>query len=165
MSAGDELHFGKDGPYRLVDLSGAAKPPPPEPAERPVERAGAEKLTKKANDEKISLTTPDAKFWVDKKIRERLNEGSILNKHAERIKETDNKRSRLEALNARRLQLEERIKTMKQQSEETNAQIESSVNHKKKFEQEVADGRENFQKVARTHQDRFLSKSFRRFRG
>lgn len=110
-----------DGPYRLVDSNGSEAGPAPE-AQRvnmPVVLEGKKRL----NDEKISLTNPEAKYWVERKIRERVNEETILQKHGEKMKENDMKKTRLEELNARRVALEEQLKIMKSRSGALEAEI------------------------------------------
>ena len=163
LTAGDEIFFGKDGPYRVVDLNGVIKPSIIDTGvERQVERPGMERQMKKATDEKISLTSPDAKFWMDLKIRERLNEESILNKHANRIKETDSKKARLEFLNNRRLQLEDTINSMKIKGEEIDNERKKITEERNRLEQESTQGKETYMKVDEIHLDEHLSKGTRR---
>ena len=156
LHVGQELTFGKDGPYILTDENGILKttvqnsmqartqgsPALPSPIG---ERAGT--MAGRRPDEKISLTSPDAKYWVDQKIKSRLTEDGILNKHASKLKEGDAKKARLEELNTRRLLLEEKVKTLKVRSDELGQQVRSVNETRRKQDEEVSQGRDSFTKV------------------
>ena len=149
VHVGDEINFGKDGPYKLVDLNGVAKPIEAVSRVEPTQPYGVsqERVSKRGADQKISLTNPDAKYWVDKKVQERMAEDGILNKHAEKLRDNDNKRQRLEELNSRRLAAEEKVKALKARSEQLADEATSLVDQKRKNEKEVSEGREMFAKV------------------
>lgn len=118
-----------DGPYKLVDVNAAEAGPLPDSGK--IAMPVVFDAKKKINDEKISLTNPDAKYWVERKIRERVNEETILQRHGEQMKENDMKKTRLEDLNARRVALEEQLKIMKSKSSALDAEIERTKESKR----------------------------------
>ena len=158
LHVGDELTFGNDGPYLLIDESGILKQQVQQsvPPKNQISQIGVsvsplgEKAVNAAGrktDEKISLTSPDAKYWVDQRIKSRLTEDGIINKHAHKMKEGDAKKAKLEELNTRRLLLEEKVKTLKHLNEEANNQVKNAQEAKRRQEEEVSQGRDSFTKV------------------
>lgn len=164
----DELIFGKDGPYKLVDLNYVVRPQPaqtiPNAAPRIEKTEGfsrieKERTAKRGIDERISLTNPDAKNFIEQKLRERLNQDSVLNRHAENLKEEDTKKARLRELLTKQTLLQEKVNHLKAKSEELATDLANVEEAKKKAEVEMNYGQESTSKVTISHLDRFLSES------
>lgn len=148
----DEIVFGKDGPYILTDLSGVVRPSPTQIAPRQERTEGPsrmerERTAKRGVDERISLTNPDAKNFLEQKLKERLNQDSVLNRHAENVREEEAKKNRLKELLTRQTLLQEKVAHLKSRSEELAAEIATLEDRKKKDEAEVLYGQESSSKV------------------
>lgn len=164
MAVGDELKFGPEGPFRLLEQTGVVKPPPvgvPSGLGSPGMQFGTsslpgavgtpggmqERKQKRAADEKISLTSGDAKFLADQRVRERLGEEGALKRHAEILRETDNNRKKVEELNRRRVELEEVLAAKKARSEALDKDVKELEGQKKRFDAEVYQTRESLTKT------------------
>lgn len=148
IQVGDELFFGNDGPYKLIEETGTILPPAVvnTTAQSKINRPGTatpNSIPRKP-EERINLTSPDAKFWVDQKIKSRLTEEGIISKHANKLKEVESKKARLEDLNNRRVLLEEKIRIMKHKSDELTGQLTNIRDIKKRQESEIALGKDTF---------------------
>lgn len=164
LAVGDELKFGPEGPFRLLEQTGLVKPalsqPPPVLASGgslfPASMAGGqappaisaqERRNKRAADEKISLTSTDAKFLADQRVRERLGEEGALKRHAEILKETDNSRRKVEELNRRRIEMEEVLRAKQQRAEAIESELKELEAQKKRLDAEVYQTRESVSKT------------------
>lgn len=168
LKVGDELIVGKDGPYKLVDLNKVLLPQPVSPlysqpprveATIGMSRPERERTAKRSIDEKISLTTPDAKYFFDQKLKERLAQDSVLTRHAEKLKEGDVKKAKLEELHRKQTLLHERVRNLKTKSEEMALEFGNLQEQKKSYESELNKGKEGSSRVDYCHQDRLISES------
>lgn len=161
----DEIIFGKDGPYRLVDLNNVVKPIATQSGPIRIEktegfsRLEKERTAKRGIDERISLTNPDAKNFLEQKLRERMNQDSVLNKHAENLKDEDAKKNRLKELLTKQTLLQEKVNILKTKSDELNAELASLDERRKKEEADIQYGQENTSKVNPHDLDWIISES------
>lgn len=157
--------FGKDGPYRLVDLSNLVKPLPTQSAAPRIEktegfsRLEKERTAKRGIDERISLTNPDAKNFLEQKLRERMNQDSVLNRHAENLKEEDSKKNRLKELLSKQTLLQEKVTHLKAKSDEMAKELSLLDERKKKEEADIQYGQEGTSKVTYNQLDWIISES------
>lgn len=171
LKVGDELILGKDGPYKLIDLNGIVQPQPvsPKPSQHQriettagQSRPERERTAKRNIDEKISLTNPDAKYFFDQKLKERMAQDSVLARHAEKLKEGDVKKAKLEELHRKQTLLHEKVKALKAKSEEMAAELATAQDQKKQFEVDIDQGKEGSSRVNYGNPDRLISESIAR---